>query len=98
MGKEEKIWNKQEILIYHLPAEYNTGEKQMNGRKQKVIDYGYFIAKVKDETLSFLRNRFNEKYPQSQMLHIKFFTEDPLSIRNARYNQSGLVCYCNYKI
>ena len=68
----------------------------MNGRKQKVIDYGYFIAKVKDETLSFLRNRFNEKYPQSQMLHIKFFTEDPLSIRNARYNQSGLVCYCNY--
>ena len=66
----------------------------MNGRKQKVIDYGYFIAKVKDETLSFLRNRFNERYPQSQMLHIKFFTEDPLSIRNARYNQSGLVCYC----
>ena len=68
----------------------------MNGRKQKVVDHGYFIAKVKDETLSFLRNRFNERYPQSQMLHIKFFTEDPLSIRNARYNQSGLVCYCNY--
>ncbi len=68
----------------------------MNGRKQKVVDHGYFIAKVKDETLSFLKNRFNEKYPKSQMLHIKFFTEDPLSIRNARYNQSGLVCYCNY--
>ena len=68
----------------------------MNGRKQKVVDHGYFIAKVKDETLSFLKNRFNEKYPQSQMLHIKFFTENPLSIRNARYNQSGLVCYCNY--
>lgn len=79
-----------------MPVEYNTGEKQINGRKQKVVDHGYFIAKVKDETLSFLRNRFNEKYPQSQMLHIKFFTEDPLSIRNARYNQSGLVCYCNY--
>ena len=79
-----------------MPVAYNTGEKQINGRKQQVVDHGYFIAKVKDETLSFLRNRFNEKYPQSQMLHIKFFTEDPLSIRNARYNQSGLVCYCNY--
>lgn len=72
------------------------GEKQVIGKKQKVIDYGYFIAKVKDGTLSFLKNRFNEKYPQSQMLHIKFFTENPLSIRNARYNQSGLVCYCDY--
>lgn len=51
--KGRKIWNKQEILIYHLPVEYNTGEKQINGRKQKVVDHGYFIAKVKDETLSF---------------------------------------------
>ena len=79
-----------------LAGRIQHGEKQMNGRKQKVVDHGYFIAKIKDETLSFLRNRFNERYPQSQMLHIKFFTEDPLSIRNARYNQSGLICYCNY--
>lgn len=83
---------------FNLPiaGRIQHGEKQMNGKKQKVVDYGYFIAKVKDETLSFLQNRFNEKYPQSRMLHIKFFTEDPLSIRSARYNQSGLVCYCNY--
>ena len=88
----------EQIRNFNLPlaGRIQHGEKQMNGRKQKVIDYGYFIAKVKDETLSFLKNRFNEKYPQSQMLHIRFFTENPLSIRNARYNQSGLVCYCNY--
>lgn len=80
-----------------LAGKIQHGEKQMNGENQKVVDYGYFIAKVKDETLSFLKNKFNEKYPKSQRLHIKFFTENPLSIRNARYNQSGLVCYCNYE-
>ena len=79
-----------------LAGRIQHGEKQINGKKQKVVDYGYFIAKVKDETLSFLKNRFNEKYPQSKMLHIRFFTENPLLIRNARYNQSGLVCYCGY--
>ena len=79
-----------------LAGRIQHGEKQTNGKKQKIVDYGYFIAKVKDETLSFLKNRFNEKYPQSKMLHIRFFTENPLLIRNARYNQSGLVCYCGY--
>ena len=79
-----------------LAGRIQHGEKQTNGKKQKIVDYGYFIAKVKDETLSFLKNRFNEKYPQSKMLHIRFFTENPLIIRNARYNQSGLVCYCGY--
>ena len=79
-----------------LAGRIQHGEKQINGKKQKVIDYGYFIAKIKDETLSFLKNRFNEKYNQSKMLHIRFFTENPLMIRNARYNQSGLVCYCGY--
>lgn len=88
----------EQIKSVNLPlaGRIQHGEKQTNGKKQKVIDYGYFIAKVKDNTLSFLKNRFNEKYPQSQMLHIRFFTENPLSIRNARYNQSGLVCYCGY--
>ena len=88
----------EQIKSVNLPlaGRIQHGEKQMNGKKQKVIDYGYFIAKVKDDTLSFLKSRFNEKYNQSKMIHIRFFTETPLMIRNARYNQSGLVCYCGY--
>lgn len=84
------------MQIYHQPEEYSTGEKQENGKHQKVIEYGYFISKIKDKSLNFLTNRFNEKYVKSQELHIRFFDEQPLSIRKARYNQSGLVCYCNY--
>lgn len=79
-----------------LAGRIQHGEKQINGQKQKVIDYGYFIAKVKEERLSFLKNKFDKKYHQSQIIHIKFFTETPLLIRYARYNQSGLVCYCGY--
>lgn len=56
--------------------------------------YGYFIAKVKDNNLSFLLKRFNEKYPQKSNLHIKFFDETPLTIRRIRYNQNGPICYC----
>lgn len=72
------------------------GEQQIKGKTKKVVDYGYFIAKVKDNNLNFLINRFNEKYPQKNVLHIRFFDEEPLSIRRIRYNLGGALCYCMY--
>lgn len=72
------------------------GEQQIKGKTKKVVDYGYFIAKVKDENLNFLINRFNEKYPQKSALRIRFFDEEPLSIRRIRYNLGGALCYCMY--
>ena len=71
------------------------GEKKVSGNKQSVVDYGYFIAKAYDNTLSFLENRFNEKYKKSQMIHIRFINEDPLYTRYARYCKNSLLCYRN---
>lgn len=62
--------------------------------KRKLWIYGYFIAKVRYDNMKFLQNRFNEKYPKKDTLNIRFFNENPLSIRRIRYNQSGAVCYC----
>lgn len=44
--------------------------------------------------MAFLLNRFNEKYIKQTFLNVKFFDENPLTIRRIRYNQSGAVCYC----
>lgn len=44
--------------------------------------------------MQFILNRFNEKYHKQNSLNVKFFDEDPLTIRRIRYNQSGAVCYC----
>lgn len=62
--------------------------------KERLLIYGYFIAKVRNDNMQFMLNRFNEKYPKKDTLNIRFFDEDPLSIRRIRYNQSGAVCYC----
>lgn len=44
--------------------------------------------------MQFLVNRFNEKYNQQNRITIRFFDEEPLTVRRIRYNQSGAVCYC----
>lgn len=62
--------------------------------KRKLWIYGYFIAKVRYDNMKFLQNRFSEKYPKKDTLNVRFFDENPLSIRRIRYNQSGAVCYC----
>lgn len=38
--------------------------------------------------------KFNKLYKGNKSIDIELFTEDPLSIKYARYNQSGEVCYC----
>ncbi len=44
--------------------------------------------------MNFLLNRFNERYQKDSTIDIRFFDENPLSIKRIRYNQSGAVCYC----
>lgn len=70
------------------------GMQQIVNQRKRVTELGYFIAKTKNDNMNFLLNRFDEKYPKQTFLNVQFFDEDPLSIRKARYNQSGAVCYC----
>lgn len=57
-------------------------------------ELGYFIARTKDAQMKSLVEKFNTVYNNSTQLKVRFFNEDPFTVRNARYNQSGLVCYC----
>ncbi len=53
------------------------------------------MAKVKDEQMDLLVKKFDKVYGEKpSKLKIKFFDDEPLSIKNVRYNQSGIVCYC----
>lgn len=70
------------------------GEQQISNQRRKVVELGYFIAKIKNDNMQFLLNRFNEKYKQEKKINIRFFDDEPLSVRHIRYNQGGAVCYC----
>lgn len=70
------------------------GEQQISNQKRRVIELGYFIAKIKNDNMQFLLNRFNETYNKQTKINIRFFDEEPLSVRRIRYNQGGAVCYC----
>ena len=70
------------------------GEQQISNQKRKVVELGYFIAKIRNSNMQFLVNRFNEKYNQKNRITVRFFDEEPFTVRRIRYNQSGPVCYC----
>ena len=70
------------------------GEQQVVNNKKRVVELGYFIAKIKDTNMDFLANRFNEQFLKKQAINIQFFNDTPLTIRRVRYNQSGAACYC----
>lgn len=38
--------------------------------------------------------KFDKQYKGKQIIDIEIFNEDPLSIKYARFNQGGSVCYC----
>lgn len=58
-------------------------------------NYGYFMAKTKDEQMDLLVKKFDKVYGEKPTkLKIRFFDESPLLVKNVRYNQSGIVCYC----
>ena len=69
------------------------GEQLFENGKKKVLEYGYFISKVKNSNLTFLENRFSEKYPKVKTITIRIVSENPFFTRMARYNQGGSVCY-----
>lgn len=74
-----------------LVGRIQHGEQDKNKR---VKELGYFIPKINNSIMDYLGNRFNEKYPKENKIKVRFFDENPLSIRNVRYNQGGTVCYC----
>ena len=70
------------------------GLQEIVNNKKRVKELGYFIAKTKNDNLTYLSNKFEEKYSKQNYLNIQFFNDSPLTIRRIRYNQSGAVCYC----
>lgn len=75
-----------------LAGNIQHGIKTENGFPKEL---GYFIAKTKDFQMNSLVENFNKLYSNKPTkIKVKFFNEDPFTVRNARYNQSGLVCYC----
>lgn len=57
-------------------------------------ELGYFIAKIQDVYMQAYLDKFNKLYKGKKSIDIELFTEEPLSIKYARYNQSGEVCSC----
>lgn len=65
---------------------------KLEGKGPKEL--GYFIAKTQNSDMNFLMNRFKERYPKDTKVNIRFFDENPLTIRNARYGNNKTLCYC----
>lgn len=86
----------EQVRSMNLPivGRIQHGEQKISNERKKVVELGYFIAKIKNDNMQFLLNRFNEKYKQEKKLTIRFFDEEPFSVRRIRYNQAGAVCYC----
>lgn len=57
-------------------------------------ELGYFIAKVQDVYMQTYLEKFDKLYKGKKSIDIELFNEEPLSVKYARYNQSGEVCYC----
>ena len=49
---------------------------------------------MKDDNLQFLLNRFEEKIGKRTAITVRFFDEDPYTVKQIRYNQGGTACYC----
>ncbi|MBQ3413866.1 MAG: hypothetical protein IJH39_00630 [Clostridia bacterium] len=60
----------------------------------RVKELGYFIAKSEDPYMEKYLQKFNELYKGKQCIDIEIFDKEPLSVKYARYNQSGEVCSC----
>lgn len=62
--------------------------------KNKVTEYGYFIAKIQDEFMRKYLEKFDELFKGKKSIDIEFFDENPLSMKYARFNLSGEACSC----
>ena len=54
----------EQVARMNLPivGRVQHGEKQIVDNKTKVKELGYFIAKIRNDNMNFLLNKFNEKY------------------------------------
>lgn len=75
-----------------LAGTVQHGIMQENGVPTEL---GYFITKIKDIQLDLLGKKFNKVFGEKPTkIKIRFFSENPFTIKNARYNQGGVACYC----
>ena len=82
------------FMTLPIAGSIRHGEKQEKNGKSKPVELGHFVAKIQDDAMSHLLDKFKTKYSQSRILNIYFFDEYPLSIRRVRYNTGGTTCYC----
>lgn len=84
------------VNIRKLPiaGKIQHGMQIVVGNSKKVKELGYFIANINNNVMDYLGNRFAEKYPKDTKIKIRIVDENPLLIRNVRYNQGGTVCFC----
>ena len=82
----------EQTRLVNLPiiGRVQHGEKIDN----KVKEYGYFIAKTQDAYMQSYVEKFDKLFKGKQSIDIEFFSENPLSKKYVRYNQSGEVCRC----
>lgn len=80
--------NQTKLVNLPIIGRVQHGEKIKN----KVIEYGYFIAKSDDTYMQTYLNKFDKLFKGKQSIDIEFFNEEPLSKKYVRYNQSGEVC------
>ena len=82
----------EQTRLVNLPiiGRVQHGEKINN----KVKEYGYFIAKTKNDYMQTYIEKFDKLFKGKQTIDIKFFNEEPLTKKYVRYNQSGEVCRC----
>ena len=82
----------EQTRLVNLPiiGRVQHGEKIDN----KVKEYGYFIAKTQDAYMQSYVEKFDNLVKGKQSIDIEFFSENPLSKKYVRYNQSGEVCRC----
>ena len=86
----------EQVNVRSLPiaGKIQHGLQEDNGKGKRVKELGYFITKIDNDNIKYLQNRFNEKYPKQKKIKVRFFDEEPLTIRDIRYNTGGAVCYC----
>lgn len=84
------------VNVRNLPiaGKIQHGMQIVMGNSKKVKELGYFIANVNNNVMDYLGNRFAERYPKDTKIKVRIFDENPLVIRQVRYNQGGTACYC----
>ena len=86
-----------ETRILKLPiiGKVQHGEQIINDNgKKQIKEYGYFIAKIKENNMQHYLDKFNETIKGKQSIDIQFLNDNPLSVRYERNNQGGKACYC----